>query len=162
MRLEKIYYYDASVLVKLFLNEDGSNVVRQHRRNPEHKLPFYTTSLCFAETLVVLKMKYVRKEITQEQYLDAGDYLISCIREEDIQIANIDITDEKIFEEVEEIVSHHNIDISDAFQIVTIKQDYSSKELQMPAILITADRGLAKAARAEDLQVWDCMTEPAP
>jgi hypothetical protein len=30
------------------------------------------------------------------------------------------------------------------------------------SILITADRDLAKAARAEGAKVWDCTTEPAP
>jgi len=67
-----------------------------------------------------------------------------------------------VFADVEEIISRYNIDISDAFQIVTVKRDYFSRELQMSPILITADKDLAKTARKEGLQVWNCMTESAP
>ena len=55
-----------------------------------------------------------------------------------------------------------SIDISDALQIVTLKKDYFNKFPETQPLLITADAGLAKAARGENLRVWNCMNEEPP
>ncbi len=52
-------YLDASVLVKLFWKENGSDVIKNYiNSNPTSV--FYTTSLCFAETLGILKTRNLR------------------------------------------------------------------------------------------------------
>jgi predicted nucleic acid-binding protein len=51
-------YLDTSAIVKLFVAEDGSMALRSYLG--QHAVLF-TTSLCFAETLGVLKAKYLRK-----------------------------------------------------------------------------------------------------
>jgi predicted nucleic acid-binding protein len=169
----KICYYDASALVKLLVDEEGSGIVRRY--HDEHQSShFHTTSLCFAETFGVLKTKRSRGDITEDQYLDASDELRSYISCKRIQISDVNIADVMIFHEAEKLVRKYrpekdsknsiskSIDISDAFQIVTLKNDYFSKFPETRPLLITADAGLAKAARGENLFVWNCMNEEAP
>lgn len=48
-------------------------------------------------------------------------------------------------------------------QIVTLKKGrYRSFVGESQSLLITADADLAKAARSEGLQVWDCINEAGP
>jgi hypothetical protein len=56
------------------------------------------------------------------------------------------------------------LDLSDAFQIVSVKESFGAHMWRGDSrtILVTADRKLAKAARAEDLRVWSVLEEPAP
>jgi len=54
----RIHMLDTSALIKLFLEEDGSDVLRKYYN--VHSV-FWTTALCFAETLGVLKREYVKK-----------------------------------------------------------------------------------------------------
>ena len=169
----KTCYYDASALVKLLVEETGSDIIRKY--HDEHQSShFHTTSLCFAETFGVLKTKRGRGEITEDQYLDASDELRSYISGGRIQISDVNIADVVIFGEAEKLVRKYrpekysknsiskSIDISDALQIVTLKKDYFSKFPETRPLLITADAGLAKAARGENLCVWDCMNEEPP
>ncbi len=165
MKWIRIHYLDASAIIKLLIKEDGSDVLVQYF-NSENS--FHTTSLCFAETLGILKAKYSNKkkkikEKNKENYLTASDELIGYINEQLINIDNIDITQEDIFIEVESLVQKHALDISDAFQIVTIKHCYFSQfDCDTKPILITADSYLAEVAKKEELRVWNCMNEPSP
>lgn len=54
----RTHYLYTSAIVKLFVVEDGSLALRNYIG--QHAVLF-TTSLCFAETLGVLKAKYVRR-----------------------------------------------------------------------------------------------------
>jgi predicted nucleic acid-binding protein len=101
-----------SALVKLFVNEKGSDIVREYFK--KHTI-FYTTSLCFAETLGVLKSKSLKKEISQSQYFCACDELISHIAGETIGIDEIKIANSETYSEVEAIASKYNLDVADAF-----------------------------------------------
>lgn len=75
----------------------------------------------------------------------------------------VDLSDTKIFDEVESVVKIHNVDISDAFQIVTVKRGKHSKfSGESKSLLITADTDLAIAAKAEGINTWDCLNDPVP
>ena len=68
-----------------------------------------------------------------------------------------------VFTEVENLARKHKIDVSDAFQIVSVKKHYFSRpEFRSKPILITADKPLADAARMEKIHVWYCVHEPEP
>lgn len=159
--LIRIHYLDTSALVKLFIDEIGSPMIRNYVGNNSI---FLTTSLCFAEALGVLKVKrFYRNELTDEQYLSACDELLAYVAYETIKIEDVEISDKSIFTKVEEIVRKYNIDLSDAFQIVSIKQNYYSRFTNdSNPILITGDVDLAKAARQEKIRVWDCINESEP
>lgn len=57
----------------------------------------------------------------------------------------------------------HGLDLSDAFQIHSVKEGFFSNMCgDSKTYLVTADKKLAKAARAEELRVWSVLEEPAP
>lgn len=122
------------------------------------------TSLCFAEALGVLKAKYFHKQsITEKGYLNRSYLLTVWVRDRRIKLDEVPLTGPEVFGEVEAIVKRYQIDISDALQIVTIKKGkYYNLAGESKSLLITADRGLAEAARNEGLIVWDCIHEPSP
>jgi len=166
MELHNIHYLDASVLVKLAVKEDGSDVVEEYMTR-EYTSAFKTTSLCFVEALGVLKSKYVNQHrldcIDGETYFTGVDELMGYVRRSGpIELVDVSITDSAVFAEVKEIARLYSLDVVDAYQIVSVQRDYFSRFPEARPILITTDKGLAKAARAKGLRVWNCMKEKAP
>jgi predicted nucleic acid-binding protein len=165
MDFHRIHYLDASVLVKLLVKEPGSEVVEEYMTR-EFTSAFNTTTLCFAEALGVLKLKYFNKRrpdhIDEETYFTGADELMAYMASCRIELVDVGITDSEVFTEVEEIARRHSLDVADAFQIVTVQRDHFSRFPEAHPILITADKKLAKAARAQKLRVWNCVREKAP
>jgi predicted nucleic acid-binding protein len=60
--------YDASTLVKVSVDEDGSDKVRTHFNESPTK---YTTQFCFYETLGVLKVKCRNGQISRPKYIES-------------------------------------------------------------------------------------------
>jgi predicted nucleic acid-binding protein len=156
MKLEyaPTYFADASALVKLVIKEPGSRELR-HLLD-QHGL-FYTTLLCFAETLGVLKRERLKSKLSQGRYIGAANNLRTLVMSGCIKFEHADLTDPQIFYQAAELSDGHSIDLSDALQIVSVSRSHLLR-----AILITADKDLAEAARKEGIQVWDCVREPAP
>src|SRR3989339_1709460 len=99
METIRTHLLDASALVKLVVDEVGSEKIRKYFAD---KSVFWTTSLCFVEALGVLKVKHLyRKEITAEKYLSSSEELIAHFRNGSISIEEIDITQISTFNEVE-------------------------------------------------------------
>lgn len=165
MGFVKTHYLDTSVIVKLLVKEIGSDKIRSYLRK---QTTFYTTSLCFAETLGVLKGMYMgkpRKErISEKEYLDACDELMARVHGESICIdEKTEIATPETYREVEALVKKYNLDIADAFQIVALKKGiFSIFRGEAKPILITADGKLAKAANNEGLRAWNILEEPEP
>lgn len=122
------------------------------------------TSLCFAETLGVLKVKHFhRKELSKDQYFYASYLLIACLRENRIMLDELPVSDLTIFLESENLSKKYKIDLVDAMQLVTVKRGrFSAFCEESRTIFITADSCLAKAAREEGLRVWNCVKEDSP
>jgi predicted nucleic acid-binding protein len=165
MDFHRIHYLDTSVLVTLLVKEEGSDIIEEYMSR-EYTSTFKTTSLCFGEALGVLKSKYVgrnrRDHIDLETYLTGADELRAYVEGGRINLVNAGINDNEVFAQVEEIVRHHCLDVVDATLIVSVQGDHFSRFPDAKPMLITADEGLAKAARAEKLRVWDCIREKAP
>jgi len=161
MGIIKTHYLDASAIVKLLIDEDGSAALREYFGKNS---VFYTTSVCFVETLGVLKGKFQRNSITQDQYLTACDILMGQVRDEFISIDDIKIADQDVYRKVDKIAKKYSLDISDAFQILTLKTGFLSpfRGTDAEPILITADERLASVARKEGLKAWYCLGEPSP
>lgn len=156
----RIHYLDASAIVKLLIDEDGSATVRSYLSPHATRV---TTSLCFAETLGVLKAKQVHNHISSEQYLAACEELMAHIRGQTITIEDVGFTERAVFDEVEILCLKHALDLSDACQLLTLRSGQLSRlEGDSRPILVTADKKLAAAARSEGLRAWDCMHEAAP
>jgi predicted nucleic acid-binding protein len=160
-RAARADFFDASALVRIYSNEPGSNAVRVYFMGRATK---YTTPFCFYEAMNVLKGKWKYKgQLTIEQYLDAAFRLTAWYGASSAQVKDLNFTDPSTFSEAKEIAQRNRLDLSDAFQILSVKKGYFSVLLNdSSTVLVTADRDLADAARAEGLRVWNIMTEPAP
>lgn len=146
--------------MKLLVDEDGSDVVRDYIS--KHSV-FITTQLCFAETLGALKVKLTHRLLSREKYLDACAELMAHLKEQTLEIHDIGISESSTFDDVERIASKHKLDVSDAYQLVTLNRGFfSTLHGDSKTILITADKELAAAARIEGLRVWDCLREAEP
>lgn len=154
-------YLDTSAAVKLVVSEAASDVVRKY---VERGGPFYITSVCVAEALSVLKVKYLyRNELTQDQYLAKADGLMSYLRDRTIHVEDVPLEDIQVFSITEQLARQHGIDLADALQLYTLKHGRFSQFVgHSKSLLVTADEELAKAARIEGLDVWDCVHEEMP
>lgn len=164
MNLHRVYYLDTSIIVKLLIKEKGTDILINHMKKEYTSSTFYALSFCFAEALGVLKSKYLRNEIDQETYFACAEVLSAFISKDgDIELMDVDISDSSVFDEVEKVAKRNKLDIVDAYQIVTIQRDSSSRiELKTEPIIVTADSELARAACKEGLRVWNCLIEQEP
>jgi len=154
--------FDASALVKVFSNEYGSDEIKTffHNFSPTK----YTTPFCLYEALNGLKSKWMhRSELTEAQYTDRSLHLVAWYRDCDHHGKDIELTDPSVIARVVDRVSRAAIDISDAFQIESLKSGYfSAMSRQSATLLITADKRLSQVARDEGLKSWHFPSEPFP
>jgi predicted nucleic acid-binding protein len=161
----KAHYLDASALVKLVADdpdeEPGRDVLRRYYR--EHSCR-YATSYCVTEAFSAFKRKFVRGQITEDQYIRYVRDFIQAVVGANLQIDDeVSVLSPVVLSEAERLIKTYEIDFLDCFQIVTILQgQFRFLGPESKSILITGDRDLAKAARAEGARVWECTSEPAP
>jgi predicted nucleic acid-binding protein len=147
---------DASALVKLVVMEDRSEKLRRYI---ETESGWYTTPFCFYEALSILKVKYMyRKEITEDEYNNASFSLMAEYRGT-AKVYDLDLTDPAIFFYTQRIATNHKVDVSDAFQIVSIVKGCPFAG-DSKTILITDDKDLARGARHENCKVWHLPDDP--
>jgi predicted nucleic acid-binding protein len=171
----KFKYLDASALVKLYIykNEKGSQRLREFFYTGTN---FFTTWLCLAEALGVLKSKWsgqqskaIDTKIETEEYLNVMCSLLIEWRTR-IEFDDIKSVDPSIPLKVRRIAEKYKLDYSDALQLWAIKNGINSHALVISEqniidsalFLITSDKGLATAAKSEGIKVWNCEDEPAP
>jgi predicted nucleic acid-binding protein len=154
-------FFDASALAKVFSDEPNSVVVREYWHSRATK---YTTPFCFHEAMNVLKSKWKNKEqLTLSSYLEAAFHLTTWYGASSSTIKDLDFTDPLTFAETKSIVERSGLDLSDAFQIMSIKKGYFSVLVNDSAtVLVTADNALAEAAMGEGLRVWNINLELPP
>jgi hypothetical protein len=125
----------------------------------------YSTFHCLAEAFGVFKRKFLRLEITEDQYINYVQNLIDRTVGWKLQIDEMDILLPIVSAEAERLIRKwkHKIDFLDCFQIVTLLHGrYRVLVGESQSVLITADDNLANAARTESDRVWQCSSEPAP
>jgi predicted nucleic acid-binding protein len=152
--------FDASALVKRYVDESGSDALREYWRTQATR---YTTPFCFYETLGVLKRHRLRGTLTKESYLRAASELVAWFRASHSRIKDLDFTDREVFRDARELAEHSDLDLSDAFQLLSLQAGYFAGLIGDSAtLLVTADEALAAEARKRRLPVWDCQREPVP
>ena len=153
--------FDASALVKRYVQEDGSEILRAYWDREPTK---FTTSLCFYEALTQLKVRrFYRKTLDSAEYKTATRDLYAWYGEVSKQIPEPNFLSLKVFLAAERTAEKHGLDLSDAFQIHSVKEGFfSNLSGESKTVLVTADAKLAKAARAEGISVWSLLDEPAP
>jgi hypothetical protein len=76
---------------------------------------------------------------------------------------DLDFTDIEVFRDARELAEHSELDLSDAFQLLSLQAGYFAHLIGDSAtLLVTADEALAHAARTRHLPVWDCQREAMP
>jgi len=154
-------FFDASALVKVFSDEPKSIAVREYWQSRATK---YTTPFCFYEAMNVLKSKWRYKgQITLQNYLEAAFQLTAWYGASSSRITDLDFTNPLTFSETRALAERSGLDLSDAFQIMSVKQGYFSVLVNDSAtVLVTADNALGVVARQEGLRVWNVNLEPPP
>ena len=153
--------FDASALVKLYINERGSDIIKDYFNSEPTK---YTTPLCFYEALNVLKAKHFHhKEISADEYHDAAFGLAAWFSHIARDMKDLDFLSPIVFNNVIEVAKRHSLDLSDAFQILSVKEGFFSGLVdESKTVLVSADKKLSKAAKEEGLRVWYFLDEPKP
>jgi predicted nucleic acid-binding protein len=151
----RMNYFDASALVKVYTDEAGSSEVRKYFYSESSKR---TTPIRYFETLNVLKMKrfYRKPNITDKEYHDATFALSAWFSMSSKDVPDLDLVDPHTFPKVQALALTYSLDLSDAFQILSVKEGFTSPMIgESQTILVTADKGLATAARKEGIKVWE-------
>jgi predicted nucleic acid-binding protein len=152
--------FDASALVKRYVEEPGSAELRVYWKTQATR---YTTPFCFYETLGVLKRHKLRGTLTKDSYLRAAFELVAWFRASHSRLNDLDFTDVEVFSDAKELAEHSDLDLSDAFQLLSLEAGYFSVLVGgSKTLLVTADEALANAARSRRLPVWDCQREAMP
>ena len=157
------HYLDASVAVKVFCKEPGSEAITEYIvRNAS--VMCYVTEFAFYEILGVLKRKWNRDELNDDGYTLAISKLEGFLDEGLIQIdADFKPHDRRLIHELGQMVKKHKIDYSDVLQIYAVlhgKRKHYAHECK--TVLVTADSDLANAAIAEGLRVWHFPKDTPP
>jgi predicted nucleic acid-binding protein len=154
-------HLDASAAVKLVWEEPGSDHLRKYFSD---RGGFHITSLCLEESLGALKRKWLKGELSDEQYFGCCYLLLAYLRSpprmhlDEIHLSSLDT-----FSKAEEIARRHKLDLSDSLQLVSVKYGKFSRLVhQSKTVLITANCALASAAKAEGLRIWNCAEEAMP
>lgn len=153
--------FDASALIKRYVQEQGSDRIRKYWAQEATK---FTTSLCFYETLTQLKVcHFYRKTLNREEYhrttLDLCSWFAEVVLKD---YPEPKFLSPSVFFEAKKMVDKYQLDLSDAFQILSVKAFAPHMIGGSRTILVTADEELGKAARAEGLRVWSVLEELAP
>lgn len=164
MQWSRAHYLDASALVKLVADDRAEELGRDTLRKYYYGHPnMYATSYCVTEAFSAFKLKFLRKQIAEIQYIKYVRDFIQNIIGENLRTDEVPILSPVVFSEAERLIKTYNIDFLDCFQIVTILHgQFHVLGPNAQSILITADRKLADAARTEGAKVWECTSEPAP
>lgn len=155
-----VWYLDASALVKVVVDEGDHAIVREfYYTHPN----CHATALCLMEALGALKAKWMHSRLTHDEYIKASRKLIIDAWGKKVRPDNVDLFTPEGLKAVEELARKHQLDLSDALQLETILHgtfQYFAEDAK--PILITADRKLAEAARAEGIRAWNCADEGPP
>ena len=153
-------YLDASALVKVVVDEGDHEPIRSFFLN---NVNLGATSLCIMEALGVLKAKWTHGRISEEQYFKASRQLIHFASGKKIEVEDIGLFTFQGLDAVQALAKKHSLDLSDALQLETIlRGKYAHLGPNSASVLITADAGLATAAIAERVRVWNCIKDPQP
>jgi predicted nucleic acid-binding protein len=159
-------FFDASALVKVFAREpDGARVRKYWEGESPTK---YTSPFCLYEALSILKglwknRKPPRYTLTGEQYHKAAWKLVTWYAATTRYSKDLDLHDPVVLRDALALSQRHSLDLSDAFQILCVKEGLYSRLVEdSQTVLVTADGELAQAATVEGIKSWNCLAGEPP
>lgn len=158
----RVRYLDTSALVKLYIDEPDAYVLRAYFN--AHAKPFFTSWLCVGEAFGVFKRRWTNGQLPTEDYFGAVRRLSVALWGNEVGVERYGEGDPFVIEEVRRIDSENpTLGFADALQLLTLlKGKHSFMREHYAPLFITADEGLATAARRMGVRVWDCKREPSP
>ena len=138
-------------MVKLVADEKDSAQARICFNNTTNI--FSTTNFCFLESLSVLKRKWRKKEIDQNEYRRFCRLLFDYTGTGRIETVEYPLKNLHDFYKLECLIEKYCIDISDALQLVSIKETYLAEVVEeSETTLLTSDKHLAECAEKEGIK----------
>jgi predicted nucleic acid-binding protein len=117
----RAHYLDASVLVKIVADDadeaPGRDVFREYYRS---NILMYTNSFCVVECLSAFRRKWMKKQISLEEYLHYIDGFYRRGVGHKLQLEDLELLAPQFRSEAERLMSVHQLDFVDAVQIVTL------------------------------------------
>jgi len=156
--LHRTYHcFDASALVKLVRDEPQSEEVRAYAQTHS---PIHATQFSLYEALSVLKRLWQKGHTEHQDYLDCCWSLVGFVNRGSLLLAAG--PDSSVMNAALQLVDAERIDLSDALQIVSIEHSYfwtgtrleANTLCSFAAVLVTADRKLAKVTERRHLRTW--------
>ncbi len=163
-KCSRYHFLDTSAFIKLYFGdaiEPGASALRSYRKT--HML-YYTTSLCVAEVLNVLKRKYSNGEMVLKDYMTRTYMTMSMIHDQYVGLSSFDYLDQAHEDSIFALIKKYNLDLVDAVSIVEVKSGPFSfhQGSSSQTLFITADRALCDVARQENIDVWNPVNENPP
>jgi predicted nucleic acid-binding protein len=160
----KVKYLDTSAIVKLFLDEDGSDHLRAYYNGHTN---FCCAEMTFYEAMNVLKSRLFKDNKKDKYFENIRELRIMgwgwYSGKGKLEIETIQLNDVVVFKTVYDYAVKYDIDIADAIQLYAIlKGKYSVLIGDSMTVLITADEKLEKAAIANKIRVWNCRRGNKP
>lgn len=147
------YLLDASALLKLFLDEPGSDRVRTLFQRASW---IETTWLCVAETYGRLKALWLKGQIDEGKYLSSLFVLNTYLRDEKVTLTGQMVQDLQDYLTIRDLVQKHAIDFSDALQFVAIRESMKATLVgDSRPMLVTSDGGMLEVARLYGIVTWN-------
>jgi len=154
-------YLDASVLVKLVIDEEYSSRVRAYVFAAAQSWRVCTT-YCFVEALGALKRRHARGCLSDRSYVAGSRRLVRLTKDDSIRLIEENFPTAASFPEAEKMVRTYGIDFLDAFQLISVKDSWRYLASPSQPILVTADGPLSKAASKEGVKCWYCRETHRP
>jgi predicted nucleic acid-binding protein len=147
----EVYLWDASALVKVFINEKGSGEAKKlfHSLNVSHWVTEHTK----AEILGILKRKWLKGKLNDDGYFGSIVSVYDYYRK--LHICSVSLENYNYLKNAISIIEkYNNIDLIDAAPIVGISHGiYSTFDYESGSYLITADNDLAAVAQEYKIKV---------
>jgi predicted nucleic acid-binding protein len=154
-----VYYLDASVFVKLAVDEPGSHSVRGFFNSTPNAC---ITTVSFIEALGVLKRNW-EKKWKDPNYHRVVKHLVQLVYGGKPIIDDVSLAIPSVFNDVSNIAMNLNLDFADALQLFAILNGkYSHFVNSSQTHFITADKKLAIAARSYGIRTWRCSKDKNP
>jgi predicted nucleic acid-binding protein len=153
------YFFDASAIAKLVINERGSDAVKALCRRP---IVRRTTWLSLAEVYGIIKRRWRKEKWEEGRYYRKLWDLQKSIQE-DIEIDGpVNLPNSK-FRELKRIHDAYHLDFSDALHLVLLRSGlYAHLAGKSKPVLVASDRRLLKAARKEGILTWNPEKDKLP
>jgi predicted nucleic acid-binding protein len=145
---------DASAALKLVCPEPGSVAIL---RAFSGETSLHITDVCLIEALGVLKRKWITDGNLKAYH--ERSLQLTALTKTKIRVLRTDITESETFAECERLSVKHKIDLIDALQLVSFQRALAVFTGESTPKLLSADRDLYRAARAEGFVAELCSKD---